>query len=661
MQVTGSSTDCFATEKYSMNKASNRDTMYKNVSSDSAFKDKIWINKGIIDDAYMTQTDPTLDTGYTIENSPVRNPLIIRVSYYNYYKPTDTTESEVLIVSGGDDGDDPEGWFTVERDAPLQDMSAWEGLAPNHIFKGWTPDPTGNSEPITTATGILGYVKLYACYEIAPEIIDVKIKALNNVTNREYGQGSVTLMSDITISAVNGISKDNTGATYKWHKSGDTKNTVLSSTSSHVITNVKQSGKYTFDYVVYDKTEPLWRKSGTTDEFAATITPPALHPTALSTEQTAYVGAPYNKITPKATMQDPYGNTVTGTTVWQYNLATPIQPDDPSVDGYVEGKVWATFFFTPDESYDGNYGNGRVDPVDDDSKNIVYEFQFPISYLQIIFSLPELNEKLTADIIYDGDLSYRAVAAHFDTAFADYYAQNAAVFDKVLAGMTPTFEMGGDNTDGIRTPGATQKKINEYRIITGYAYEDVEASITIEVFFDPQNYSVTFKFADGVTPDKVESNKKYNEQLSEPTPPHNGQKLFTGWYYDVYDDEGNKTDEKRWDFDNRITGDLVLTAHWLDANDLDRIEIKNNTATYSATNPIQNGDLTVTAYFKGTLDGNTVEVPVVLTWAEYSNNIVYDPDANFNPGPNDFDGCLHVLLDTDGVTKIPYTVGVFYS
>ncbi|WP_300854316.1 hypothetical protein, partial [uncultured Clostridium sp.] len=78
--------------------------------------DNIWMNKSVISEEYMTNTDVTSTDGYTIYNSPVRNPLIIRVSYYDF-NVNNGVEKETLLFS--DRGEDSDGWIKVDSGDPL--------------------------------------------------------------------------------------------------------------------------------------------------------------------------------------------------------------------------------------------------------------------------------------------------------------------------------------------------------------------------------------------------------------------------------------------------------------------------------------------------------------------------------------------------------------
>ena len=131
---------------------STRTNMWLAMTADASFKNTIWVNKSVINEAYMTNTDVTSTSGYTIENSPVRNPLKVTVSYYDYKTSGDEayswTETEAEVVKAGE---------------TLRTPDARTG----RVFLGWTTDKTGKSAPFTEVpTGMLGDNKLYAVWGI---------------------------------------------------------------------------------------------------------------------------------------------------------------------------------------------------------------------------------------------------------------------------------------------------------------------------------------------------------------------------------------------------------------------------------------------------------------------------------------------------------------
>ena len=201
--------------------------------------DNIWTNKSIISKEYVEDVDKDQ---YTIYNSPVRNPLIIRVSYYDL-NVNNGVEKETLLFS--DRGEDGDGWIKVDAGDPLIDLTTESSytIKPNHIFKGWTPDKTGATEPIKTVTGLLGDVKLYACWDIAPSAIDVKAFAKDGIDSAVYAEGEVTLQGTI---GVTGVSASNLAASYKWHKKGSS--STVSTTAGYRIQNVNDSGTYLYEY-----------------------------------------------------------------------------------------------------------------------------------------------------------------------------------------------------------------------------------------------------------------------------------------------------------------------------------------------------------------------------------------------------------------------------
>ncbi|MDE5655420.1 MAG: hypothetical protein K2I46_07465, partial [Clostridia bacterium] len=70
-----------ANKKYTGATGLTQNDMYENLKS--AMPSDIWAQKDVIDTAYMTNTDVTSTSGYTIDNSPVRNYLMAFIDFRN--------------------------------------------------------------------------------------------------------------------------------------------------------------------------------------------------------------------------------------------------------------------------------------------------------------------------------------------------------------------------------------------------------------------------------------------------------------------------------------------------------------------------------------------------------------------------------------------------
>jgi len=130
-----------------------------------------------------------------------------------------------------------------------------------------------------------------------------------------------------------------------------------------------------------------------------------------------------------------------------------------------------------------------------------------------------------------------------------------------------------------------------------HVYQNLESYYSYQFsdnHFSAIKYNVTFVYDDGTTPDLSENKWhgdkiKYEEPLIkkpipaglyQPTPPPENKCTFNGWY----------VSGKPWDFNDPVTGNMTLTAHWTAANLVDvSAEAGNNDVTkavnYAKNNP----------------------------------------------------------------------------
>ncbi|MDE7373339.1 MAG: hypothetical protein K2N18_04670, partial [Clostridia bacterium] len=545
----------------------------------------------------------------------------LTISYYGYINGNDSPD---FNVNGGSS-------HTITLGGTIYSPKSSE-IKSNHIFLGWTTDKTGASTPFKTfPSDFSSSMKVYAVWEVDTITAGLTV----STPSVEYLIGKIRLDPDITADNMSDLEFTK----YDWKKGGSS----TGDTSDYIeLENVSESGTYSLGYTIRSQSEPLWRHSGTTSSETVTITPGQLTPQSLSVNKTAYYGMDLGVFTPTAVMHNSKGEPVSGTTHWVYTLGKI--NDTPTDPNYIAGKYYAEFYFVPDSSYNGNYASGDknatvtggVNYNELTSKNIVY---FDVEHLKVIFNLTQLSQTLSFDLTtYNGPVSYSKIAKEFDTLWAKYYADNKTFLDSLgIGGYTPQFK----HADG------RFYNISNYRTMAG-GYDNVTADVTVEVKFVEATYSVTYKYDDEAgTPDKVESGKLYGQQLLKPSPnPTNGALMFLGWYYPATDENGDPIIEggvqrlDRWDFDvNCVFGDTVLTARWLKAERLDRIEVMANKPNYTALKPIGAGDLIVTAYFIAKdEEGKEVEMPVVLEFSEYKDGITYVGNL---PG----DTNLHVNAD----------------
>ncbi len=565
------------------------EAFWAKAKDDSNLSDNIWTNKSIISKEYVEDVDKDQ---YTIYNSPVRNPLIIRVSYYDL-NVNNGVEKETLLFS--DRGEDGDGWIKVDAGDPLIDLTTESSytIKPNHIFKGWTPDKTGATEPIKTVTGLLGDVKLYACWDIAPSAIDVKAFAKDGIDSAVYAEGEVTLQGTI---GVTGVSASNLAASYKWHKKGSS--STVSTTAGYRIQNVNDSGTYLYEYTIYDRTEPLWRHSGSSPEVAGTLSKGSLEVKAFSLDKDtpAYVGKELGQLKFTVIMQNVKGESVAGTADWQFPIAT--------LDN--SGSNTHNITFTPTSQADkDNYDN-----------SVKYPVQFDVDNIVLTFDLSQIDRTIVVPLVYNNNYNYTWIIDEFNKRFAENSKTDEAY--KLVANRTPF--LGEPDADE-----SAFKEINDFNT----SYEKVQASFVIKVDFRKTEFTVTF-VKDNGEPD-VKEKYFYNNYIIKPDDPKktdiNGDELaFIGWYFDTVD-ENNKPVSRAWSFnEDTVTKNLTLTARYLSA-DMTLVEllVKPN-KTLTATNRIQKGDLTITAKLHGEAEGIPIDQDVDLAFD--ANGLVYEYPNN---------------------------------
>ena len=602
-----------ATTRWNGSAGRTRADMWAAMVNDVSFSDKIWINKSVINDAYMTNTNVTSTTGYSITESPVRNPLKITVSYYNYttsgddqYRVNDSLEPQV--VKAGESLFEP-------------------ALPENRIFMGWTTDKTGKETPFKAVpSNMLGDNKLYAVWKIDQTKVDITATGTGMtgdstdgyelVYNGNGGTKGITLTANLTAAGMS-----DPEITYQWSKGGS-KIESGGTAKTFKVENVPDSGDYTVEVKFASKSEPLFTGTAeTVTATKATVKPAPLTYRGVTFKEGdhPYSGAPYDTAVPDAVIVNADGIRVDGTTQWTIDLGKFNDKTNPGAV-LADGKETKEILFKPDSKYNGNYG-----------ASVPFDATFDIEFLKFIFSIPRINDMtLEVNLEYGQHYTYNNVVTMFEEAFKPYLGN--------LAGNTPAFVVNGQPV-----------KINDYRKLgTGgstTAYADVKQSYTIEVAFVPQSYTVTYDARnEGVnTYDPVTVG--HGIRLAKPADPTYGNQLFLGWFYEATDDIGNKS-EVAWNFDSdRVTQTLELYAKWLNADTLADLEVViSPIAKFVAKEELDPSMLTVTAVYEGTAEGQTLRQKSVLTSDQYT--IEYE----------DGKSALHAKADNSATTvTISYT------
>ncbi|MCX4363008.1 MAG: hypothetical protein OSJ74_06475, partial [Clostridia bacterium] len=127
-----------SSNKYTGATGLTQDDMYAKLQRE--MPSKIWAQKNVVTTEYITNTDIDSTEGYTIDNSPVRNYLVATVTFKN-------------LLSGDKEEDIPSiPTDNYMKDDELPNTTNNSNFAnyvttskPNHVFKGWTMDKSGNS------------------------------------------------------------------------------------------------------------------------------------------------------------------------------------------------------------------------------------------------------------------------------------------------------------------------------------------------------------------------------------------------------------------------------------------------------------------------------------------------------------------------------------
>ncbi len=548
-------------------------------------------------------------TDYTPENSPVRHKIEISVAYYNYTTggetPFDITAAGAKTVSKGDS---------------LYEPTAQETGA-NRKFVGWTTDQTGKGEVFTAVpVWLLGENKLYAVWELDQKNVEIIASGQGLKDDPDTGKTLVYngngLSDGIRLTAnLTAEGMTDPEITYQWEKDG----TAIATGGTgeiYRVQNVRDSGEYTVTLKVHSAYEPLFRAELKASPVKATVLPATLDCTGADFKEGEhpYSGAPYKTAVPDARVFDESGNAVDGTTKWAIELGFFNGEGATVADGVEKKEIE----FTPDEKYNGNYGDA-----------VRFEIEFEIEYLTFTFSIPEYNKlELKINLEYGQNYTYNNIATMFEDAFKPYMG------DPSLGGYTPAFLVNGQRI-----------KINDYRKLGNTAYPTVKESYSLTVGFDPQSYKVTFDPRNG-TSDIITEEIGHGIRLSKPTDPTYGMQLFLGWFYEFTDDDGKKT-ERAWNFDSdRVTRETELYAKWLNADTLVDLKVEvSPIAEFNAQQSIDPSMLTVKAVFEGSAEGQTLTQEALLSFGQYEIEYV-----------GRLDGKLHINADGSPTqVKISYT------
>ncbi|MDE7348678.1 MAG: InlB B-repeat-containing protein, partial [Clostridia bacterium] len=545
-------------------------------------------------------------SSYTFDDSPIVNKLQqdqFDIEFLNYKgtldEPTDVTAIKYDYGATG-----------IKLSVPTADS--------NHKFVGWTTDKSGESTPFTTLPdNAYGNIKLYAVWDNPNATASISLynsKTENDTDTLEYGTGNIKLTATSS-----GLGMPNPLKTFKWYKGNG--NTAVESGDTCTLTDVNQSGDYYLEYTLQDTIEPLWRhKEKLTTPQSVTINKGQLSIKTfeLHSDTPAYVGITLGKVDFTVEVKD------NGDNVVEYKTAVWQAPNSKVADGTND-----TFniIVTPDDT--DNYATATL------------TVSFESEYLKLTFDLDAgiAGEKLEVNLEYGEPYSANKIVNMFLTEFRK-------IIDDETNPLQPIYkdvENMAPYLDGV--------EISQYNT----NLTDVTTPQKIEVIFIDKNYTITLKLDNGSA--DITQMRKFNQRLLPVSNPTKDEHVFKGWKYDDVDDNGNPT-TKYWDIDeDRVKGDMTLTADWFKAKlTLVDIEVTPKAGGYEALTVMQDGDLEVIAHY-------TTDSPDYPT---YDQKIRLDDASGYKIIYSSSDGKLHVnnpgitvTYSYDGVTRTkPLTLTV---
>ncbi|MDE7348275.1 MAG: hypothetical protein K2N53_01270, partial [Clostridia bacterium] len=453
----------------------------------------------------------------------------------------------------------------------------------------------------------------YAVWKVPDSKISVSLTPSGNTlvyddtakkVSIEYGYDKVTLTANITSDVMSDLD-----FTCQWTRAGNELTGAKQKTYNNIV-NVKDSDEYSYNYVYYSKSEPLWRGSGSAGAVDVEITPATLYVDKLNLSDHPYFGRGLEDLTPLPVMIDAQNNVVEGVAEWR---TYGIVGNNAAIIN--DGKETRTFYFKPN---DENYQY-----LDSSGNKIPYQGEYEIEYLKITFKVS--GETLFDTLEYNQTYTYLKIADKFQKVFVEYLKsiEDDPELSGAFDGRTPVFvwtDSAGDSHE---------MDITQYRALSGDVYTDVTTPQEITVNFVMRNYTVTFDpNNEGKTDSWTIKNVQYNKFLSKPTNPTNGNLLFMGWYYDTgeVDSSTGENIMAKWDFEeSRVTGETTLVAQWLNAERVVSIEVSpSDDAVFKADGEIAKGDLVVNATYIGIVGNEEVPQTVILDWDQYKDNISFE-------------------------------------
>ncbi|MDE7216091.1 MAG: hypothetical protein K2O08_04725, partial [Clostridia bacterium] len=272
-------------------KVASVDQLWANSKAETAFLNDIWTNKSAIGGTY------------TVETSPVRN-----VSF-----DTDDISAKFRHLTKTASGYSEDGVGVSDITCNYADGTALptaSGADSNHKFVGWTTDKSGESGSFTAMpSNMYGDITLYAVWDNPNATADFTLSnsfTKDSTDTIEYGTGDITLTA-----TSNGPGMNSPAKSFKWYK--DSATTAVATSNTCVLKNVKETGKYTLEYTLKDKDEPLWmhtEKLSKTQQVTITKGTLSVDTFSIDSATPAYFGKKLNNVKFSIQVKDKGNNTV---------------------------------------------------------------------------------------------------------------------------------------------------------------------------------------------------------------------------------------------------------------------------------------------------------------------------------------------------------------
>ncbi|MDE6362569.1 MAG: hypothetical protein K2L53_06275, partial [Clostridia bacterium] len=384
-------------------------------------------------------------------------------------------------------------------------------------------------------------------------------------------------------------------------KKDDEEDKIDSVTGKLGVKTVADSGKYTFDYKITDGSEPLWCYEGThTAGKSIEIEKGKLKVENFKIDANTipYYGKPLKLVEFSCVVKNKAGKEVPQEShKWEYQEVEKVEKGD--------NKTTIVIVPTDKDNYESSY---------------TFEVEYASKALTMVFDMQKsISRELAVDVTYGQNYGAAEIMYLFRTAFIKALESGDRAYE-LVKNMAPYLAGAPITPDADGLP-----------LYSG-EFNAIDKIERIEVTFKEVSYKVTFNYNDkGATPNKVET-YGYGQYLKRPTPdPTNGDMLFVGWYFDEVTIDENKDEvrtSRAWRFNSvgdtpqdRVTGELELTAKWLKADKLDYIKVElDSSKKFMAQTKIGEDDLVVTAYYSGELDGITKTQDIVLKWDKFKVN-----------------------------------------